>query len=64
MLTDGGGRYVWTVDGEDTVCKTYIRVNGYSGKGVVVESGLDDSLRVIVEGSRKVSGGMKVKCVE
>lgn len=64
VLTDGGGRYVWTVDGEDMVCKTYIRVKGYSGKGVVVESGLDDSLRVIVEGSRKVSGGMKVKCVE
>lgn len=64
VLTDNGGRYVWTVDSLDCVSKTYIRVNGYSGRGVVVDSGLDEGLRVIVEGSRKVSGGMKVKCVE
>ena len=63
VLTDEGGRYVWTVNDENRVVKTYIRVNGYSGKGVVVEDGLNEGLRVIVDGSRKVSSGMKVRCV-
>lgn len=63
VLTDEGGRYVWTVNDDNRVVKTYIRVNGYSGKGVVVESGLNEGLRVIVDGSRKVSSGMKVRCV-
>lgn len=61
VMTDGKGRYVWTVDGQNSVCKTYIRVGGYSGNGIVVEEGLPEGQRVIVEGSRKVSTGMKVR---
>ena len=43
------------------VCKTYIKVGGYSGNGIVVEDGLPQGQRVITEGSRKVSTGMKVR---
>ena len=64
VLTDMDGRYVWTVDPEGVVGKTYITVGGYSGTGIIVEDGLPEGLRVIVEGSRKVSTGMKVNTVE
>lgn len=64
VLTDKGGRYVWAVNTDNRVEKTYVEVSGYSGKGVVVAGGLPEGLRVIIEGSRKVSGGMKVKILE
>ena len=64
VQTDGQGRYVWTVNQDNIVQKNYVEINGYAGKGVVVSKGLDDGLRVIVEGSRKVSGGMRVKTIE
>lgn len=57
---DGDGRYVWTVDASDKVCKTRITTGGFSGKGVVVTSGLSEGDRIIVQGSSKVSTGMKV----
>ena len=63
VLTDNGGRYVWTVNSDSRVEKTYVEISGYSGKGVVVAGGLPEGLRVIVEGSRKVSCGMKVKII-
>ena len=58
---DGKGRYVWTVNGENTVEKRYIAVSGFSGKGIVVESGLGEGEKIITEGTQKVSSGMKVK---
>lgn len=61
VLTDGNGRYVWTVDENNVVGREYIKVGGYSGRGIVVEEGLDGVSGVIVEGGRKVSTGMKVK---
>ncbi len=64
VMTDNAGRYVWTVDQDGIVCKTYIEVGGYSGNGIIVEDGLPEGLRVIIEGSRKVSTGMKVNAVE
>lgn len=64
VMTDVNGRYVWTVDAEDSVCKTRISVGSYSGKGVVVSSGLEEGDRIIVDGSRKVSSGMKVKVLD
>ena len=39
-------------------------VTGYSGTGIVVCDSFPEGMRVIVEGSRKVSTGMKVKTVE
>ena len=63
VLTDAGGRYVWGVDSDDLVCKKYVSTGGFAGRGIVVSGGLDEGERVIVEGSRKVSTGMKVKAV-
>lgn len=56
---DGEGRYVWTVS-DGVVCKTRIETSGFSGKGVIVASGLAEGDMVIVEGASKVSSGMKV----
>lgn len=64
VLTDMDGRYVWGVTGDERVCKTRVTVGGYSGRGVVITDGLREGDRVIVEGSRKVSTGMKVKAEE
>lgn len=63
VQTDMEGRYVWTVmDG--TVYKRHITVGGYSGKGIIVTEGLATEDRVIVEGWRRVSSGMKVRIIE
>lgn len=63
VMTDNGGRYVWVVR-NGVVAKTYIEVGGYSGNGIVASSGLEEGDAVIVEGARKVSGGMSVKIIE
>ena len=58
--TDRDGRYVWTVrDGR--VHKNHILTGGFSSDGIIVSEGLEDGDRVIVEGFRKVSSGMKVR---
>lgn len=64
VMTDMDGRYIWGVTPEDTVCKTYITVGGYAGDGIIVKEGLAEGDKIIVEGSRKVSTGMKVKAEE
>ena len=64
VMTDANGRYVWTVDSEYVVGRLYVTVTGYSGTGIVVCDSFPEGMRVIVEGSRKVSTGMKVKTVE
>ncbi|MBQ0093264.1 MAG: efflux RND transporter periplasmic adaptor subunit [Bacteroidales bacterium] len=56
---DPAGRYVWLSD-NGTVRKSYVKVGGYSGKGVVVTEGLVPGDKVIVKGYQKVSTGMKV----
>lgn len=60
---DTEGHYVWMVE-NGIVHKRYIRIGGFSGKGVVVLDGLQEAERIIVEGSRKVSTGMRVKVKE
>lgn len=57
--TDVDGRFVWTVE-EGTVRKTFVEVGGYMGKGVKIVSGIDAGDQIIVQGSAKVSTGMKV----
>ncbi|MBQ0025171.1 MAG: efflux RND transporter periplasmic adaptor subunit [Bacteroidales bacterium] len=64
VMTDMEGRYIWGVTQEDTVCKTYVTVGGFMEKGVEISEGLVEGDRVIIEGSRKVSTGMKVKALE
>lgn len=63
VMTDSEGRYVWVVR-DGVVAKTYIKVGGYSGKGIIASEGLQEDDCVIVEGARKVSTGMSVKIVE
>lgn len=63
VMTDNDGRYVWVVR-DGVVAKAYIEVGGYSGNGIVATSGLEPADSVIVEGARKVSGGMSVKIIE
>ena len=63
VMTDNEGRYVWLVrDGK--VEKRHISVGGYSGDGIIASEGLEKGESVIVEGARKVSGGMTVKVIE
>lgn len=64
VMTDMVGRYVWTVSPDSIVGRKYVKVSGYSGKGVVISYGLDTTDLVIIDGSRKVSTGMKVKVLE
>ena len=64
VRTDMQGRYVWTVDEDDIVHKVFVKVDGFSGDGVVISEGLSDGDRVIVDGVSRVSTGMKVKTVE
>lgn len=64
IRTDMTGRYVWIVNDEDIVCKVYVTVDGFSGDGVIVSSGLEQGDRLIVDGISKVSTGMKVNVIE
>ena len=64
VRTDTDGKYVWTVDSDDIVRKTYVQTGGFAGKGVVITEGLSDGDNVITEGMQKVSGGMKVNIIE
>ena len=61
VMTDTEGRYVWTVDEEGLVSKTRITVKDFSAHGVIVEQGLEAGDRVVTDGRRKISSGMKVK---
>ena len=63
VRTHRDGSYVCAVrDGK--VRKAYVTIGGFSGEGVIVESGLAAGDKVIVEGGQKVSGGMSVKEME
>ena len=64
IRTDMTGRYVWIVNDQDRVCKVYVTVDGFSGDGVIVSSGLEQGDRLIVDGISKVSTGMKVNVIE
>lgn len=62
VRTDVSGRYVWVVD-DGIVDRAYVSIDGFSGNGVVVTSGLDDGDLIIVEGGQKVCTGMKVRTI-
>lgn len=59
VKTDGNGRFVWTVE-DGRVRKVYVRTGGFSGDGVILTEGISEGDEIIIEGSRKVSSGMKV----
>ena len=59
IRSDSDGRYVWVVE-NGKVEKRHISSGGFSGKDVVVTSGLAEGDAVICEGIQKVSSGMYV----
>lgn len=63
VATGEDGRYVWIVE-DGIVQKRFITVDGYSGKGISIGSGLSDGDVIIVSGLRKICGGMKVETQE
>ena len=63
VRTGAEGRYVWCVEQGIAVRKDIV-IGGYSGRNIIVESGLREGDLLIVEGARKVSGGMRVKTVQ
>lgn len=63
VRTGAEGRYVWCVE-EGIVVRKDIVVGGYGGRNIVVERGLREGDLLIVEGARKVSGGMRVQTVQ
>ncbi len=63
VKTGAEGRYVWIVRG-GVAERADITVDGFSGDGVVVTSGLSEGDRLITSGAQKVSSGMKVNEVE
>lgn len=60
VMTDLDGRYVWGVDDEGRAVKTRVTCSGFSGDGIIVSDGVEEGDKIITEGSRKVSTGMKV----
>lgn len=60
VMTDKGGRFVWTATG-GVVGKKYVVPDGFSGNGIIVSEGLEEGDLVIVSGASKVSTGMKVE---
>ena len=60
---DDEGKYIWTVE-DGVVCKSRVVPGGFSGKGVIIDSGLKLGDVIITEGISKVSSGMKVNIVQ
>ena len=60
VLEDMQGRYVFIVDENDTVVRKNVQLGTRSGVDWVVESGLAEGDRVIVNGVQKVRPGMEV----
>ena len=60
VLEDMQGRYVYIVDDNDTVARKNITLGLRDGVDWVVESGLEEGMRVIVNGVQKVRPGMTV----
>jgi RND family efflux transporter MFP subunit len=58
--SDQGGRYVLTVNGENTVEQRKVEVGPVLGEMIVVESGLKPEDRVIVSGLLRAIPGQKV----
>lgn len=60
VLEDMQGRYVFIVDDEDNVARKNVELGQRHGVMWIVESGLDEGDRVIVNGIQKVRSGMTV----
>ena len=64
VLEDMQGRYVYIVDSNDTVVRRNVELGQRQGVNWVVQSGLEEGDRVIVNGIQKVRPGMPVAASE
>ncbi|MGN0202750.1 MAG: efflux RND transporter periplasmic adaptor subunit [Candidatus Cryptobacteroides sp.] len=64
VMTDSNGRYVWCADQDGTIVKKYVTCGGFADNGIIISDGLAEGDRLVVDGHRKVSTGMKVKVKE
>jgi len=63
VLEDQAGRYVLTINDDDTVGRQYLQLGASTGDNYVVEGGIETGTRVIVDGLQKVRQGAKVTAV-
>ena len=59
QISHDNRQFVWIADG-NTAKRQFITVGALNNVGVIVESGLSDGDKLIVEGYQKVSEGMKI----
>ena len=59
QVDTNGKQFVWSVQNGKALRRNVV-TDGFSGRGVVVISGLSDGDNVVVEGNQKISDGMKV----
>ncbi|MEM1187170.1 MAG: efflux RND transporter periplasmic adaptor subunit [Pseudomonadota bacterium] len=64
VMEDMQGRYVYTIDPKDIVGRRNVSLGQREGVDWVVEAGLDQGNRVIVNGVQKVRPGMAVAATE
>ncbi|MGM9791322.1 MAG: efflux RND transporter periplasmic adaptor subunit [Candidatus Cryptobacteroides sp.] len=60
VMTDDKGRFVWCVDDKGLVQKKYVLTGLFADGGVIISEGLKEGDRVVIDGHRKISTGMKV----
>ncbi len=60
VKVDDNGRYVWVVNADNRVEKCFVEAGSFVGTGISIENGVKQGDRIIVEGTQKVSTGMKV----
>ncbi len=61
VLSDQQGDYVFTVDAQNKAHRSNIKLGTLQGSQQVVDSGLKDGDRVIVDGVQRVHAGMRVQ---
>ena len=64
LQSDIDGKYVWCVDENGTVLKKRVTAGDFAADRVIIADGLAEGDRVISDGKRKVSTGMKVVVTE
>jgi RND family efflux transporter MFP subunit len=63
MISPDNKQFVWLADG-NTAKRRFITVGSLSDFGVVVENGLSEGNKLIVEGCNKISEGMQISIIK
>lgn len=64
VIIEKGGAYIFVMRKDDTVEKRFIELGPEMGNKVVVERGLAEGEKIVVEGFHKLTPGMKVRLGE